>query len=112
MATHAVTAQTGAAMALQPRDSVSRRIAARRMADRGIELVLLAAALSSIAVTGGIIGILIYESSTFFAHVSFWEFFADTVWAPQFAEARYGILPLVAGTLVTTAVALSVALPV
>ena len=39
------------------------------------------------------------------------DFLTDTMWTPLFAEARYGILPLVAGTLVTTLVALAVAIP-
>jgi phosphate transport system permease protein len=33
------------------------------------------------------------------------------MWTPLFAEPRYGILPLVAGTLVTTFVALALAIP-
>jgi phosphate transport system permease protein len=112
MATDAVTSQSGRAIAQPSFDSVTRLIATRRLADRGIELLLFLAAFSSIAITAGIVGILLYESITFFAHVSLWEFFTDTSWAPQFADARYGILPLIAGTLVTTAVALTVALPI
>jgi phosphate transport system permease protein len=65
-----------------------------------------------VAVTGGIVAILFYESMTFFAHVSLIEFFTETLWTPLFADARYGILPLVAGTLVTTGVALAVAMPI
>jgi phosphate transport system permease protein len=112
MATDAVTSQSGRAIAQPSFDSVTRLIATRRLADRGIELLLFLAAFSSIAITAGIVGILLYESITFFAHVSLWEFFTDTSWAPQFDDARYGILPLIAGTLVTTAVALTVALPI
>jgi phosphate transport system permease protein len=84
----------------------------RRWKERVIEAGLLAAALSSIAITVGIVGILLYESAAFFAHVSMKEFLTDTYWTPLFAMPRYGILPLVAGTLVTTAVALAVAIPV
>ena len=73
--------------------------------DRIIRQALQLAALSSIIVTSGIVAILLIESSTFFRHVSLWEFLTDTQWTPLFAEAHYGILPLVAGTLVTTAVA-------
>ena len=72
-------------------------------------LCLLLAAVSSVLVTGGIVGILIYESAPFFARVSLWEFLTDTYWTPQFDAPRFGILPLVAGTLVTTLVALAVA---
>ncbi|MGH9906066.1 MAG: phosphate ABC transporter permease subunit PstC [Pyrinomonadaceae bacterium] len=80
--------------------------------ERIIESLLLLAAFSSVAITVGIVGTLIYESSTFFAHVSLKEFLTDTLWTPLFASPRFGILPLVMGTLVTTAVALAVALPI
>lgn len=83
-----------------------------RIKERIIESVLLLAALSSVAITLGIVGILLYESSTFFAHVPLSDFLTDRLWTPLFASPRFGILPLVAGTLVTTAVALAVALPI
>lgn len=93
-----------------------RPAAARRrlshLKERFIELLLLLAAFSSVAITVGIVGTLIYESSTFFAHVSIRQFLTDPLWTPLFASPRFGILPLVMGTLVTTAVALAVALPV
>ena len=84
----------------------------RTWKERIIESGLLLAALSSIAITLGIVGILLFESASFFAHVSMKDFLTDTYWTPLFAVPRYGILPLVAGTLVTTAVALAVAIPV
>lgn len=83
-----------------------------RVKERVIEALLFLAALSSVGITLGIVGILVYESSTFFAHVSLSEFLTDTLWTPLFASPRFGILPLVAGTVVTTAVALTVALPI
>jgi phosphate transport system permease protein len=86
--------------------------AANRGLERGIEILLFLAALCSVAVTGGIVAILIYESWSFFEHVSLVEFFTGTLWTPLFADARYGIMPLLAGTLVTTGVALAVALPI
>jgi len=86
--------------------------AGKRFLERCIELLLLIAALFSVAITCGIVAILIYESSGFFAHVSLTEFFTDTQWTPLFADAHYGIMSLVAGTLVTTCVALAVALPI
>jgi phosphate transport system permease protein len=54
---------------------------------------------------------LVYESLEFFRQVPLSEFLTDTQWSPLFADAHYGILPLVSGTLVTTAVALLVAVP-
>jgi phosphate transport system permease protein len=101
-------------MSAQPPASGASARARRlsRIKERVIEFVLLLAALSSIAITLGIVGILIYESSTFFAHVPLTNFLTDRLWTPLFASPQFGIMPLVAGTLVTTAVALAVALPI
>ena len=76
-----------------------------------IESLLLFAALTSVAITVGIVGILVYESTSFFVQISLWEFLTDRQWTPLFSEPHYGILPLVSGTLVTTTVALAVAVP-
>ncbi|WP_277188641.1 phosphate ABC transporter permease subunit PstC [Meiothermus ruber] len=81
------------------------------MRERVIEAALFLAALSSVAVTAGIVGTLIGESIPFFRTVSLREFVTDPLWTPLFADAHYGIRPLVAGTLVTGAVALVVAVP-
>jgi len=83
----------------------------RKVRDRLIEALLLAAGLVAVFTTLAIVAILLYESSTFFAHVSIVEFLTDTMWTPLFADAHYGILPLVAGTVTTTMVALLVAVP-
>jgi phosphate transport system permease protein len=83
----------------------------RRIRERIIEFFLFLAALSSIAITLGIVGILLYESEQFFTHVSIVEFLTDTEWTVLFANPRYGIMPLVTGTLVTSVTALLVALP-
>jgi phosphate transport system permease protein len=79
--------------------------------ERVIESFLLFAALTSVAITLGIVGILVYESASFFLQVSLWEFITDRQWTPLFSEPHYGILPLVSGTLVTTGVALALAIP-
>ncbi|MDX1948861.1 MAG: phosphate ABC transporter permease subunit PstC [Pirellulaceae bacterium] len=84
----------------------------REARERFVAVLLFFAGLSSILVTVAIVGVLIFESLGFFARVSVFEFLTGTVWTPQFANPRYGILPLVAGTAVTTTVALSVALPI
>jgi phosphate transport system permease protein len=84
----------------------------RRIREGLIEFGLLGAAASSVFVTLGIVGVLLYESAGFFVHVSPWTFLTDTVWTPLFSEPRFGILPLLCGTLLTTMVALLVAVPV
>jgi phosphate transport system permease protein len=83
----------------------------RRWREGIIEFVLFLAAFSAIATTIGILYILIGESVGFFQKVSIVEFLTDTEWTPLFAEPRYGILPLLSGTLVTTTVAMIVAIP-
>src|SRR5687768_3512764 len=81
---------------------MSVRARLRHIKERVIEMLLFLAAFSSVAVTAGIVGVLVYESSSFFAHVPLVDFFTDTLWTPLFASPRFGILPLVAGTMVTT----------
>jgi phosphate transport system permease protein len=85
--------------------------ARRHIAERLIQWGLFLAAFFAVAVTIAIVVILVYESLGFFEHVSLWDFLTDTEWTPLFSIKHYGILPLVAGTLVTTAVALIVAVP-
>jgi len=84
----------------------------RKIRDRIIETFLLAAGLVAVFTTLAIVAILLVESAAFFEHVSLKDFLTDTMWTPLFADAHYGILPLVSGTLTTTLVALVVAVPV
>ncbi|MBX2989387.1 MAG: phosphate ABC transporter permease subunit PstC [Bdellovibrionaceae bacterium] len=81
------------------------------MKERFIEAILFLAATSSVFVTFGIVWILVKESIPFFAHVPLGEFLTGTEWTPLFENARFGILPLLCGTLLSTAIALSVAIP-
>ncbi|PMB42795.1 phosphate ABC transporter permease subunit PstC [Fischerella thermalis CCMEE 5330] len=83
----------------------------RDLRERVIEFLLFLAAFSSVATTIAIIVLLVYESVEFFRKVSLTEFLTDTQWSPLFADAHYGILPLVSGTLVTTTIALLVSVP-
>jgi len=83
----------------------------KRLRESFITSALFMAAFSSVLVTAGIIGTLLVESVDFFQHVSLVDFLTDTQWTPLFSEAHYGILPLISGTFVTTAVALCVSLP-
>ncbi len=87
------------------------RLKWRKRRDRAIEAGLLMSGLVAVFVTVAIVVILVSESLPFFEHVPVKDFLTDTMWTPMFAEPRYGILPLVAGTLVTTMVALLLAIP-
>jgi phosphate transport system permease protein len=86
-------------------------LAYRKARDRVIEFVLLLAGLVAVFTTLAIVAILVYESSSFFEHVSIKDFLTDTMWTPLFANPHYGIMPLVSGTLTVTFVALVVAIP-
>jgi phosphate transport system permease protein len=83
----------------------------RKLRERAIEFGMFLCALFSVAVTGGIVWVLLFESWHFFQNVSIIDFITDTQWTVLFENPRYGILPLVTGTLVTSTIALLVALP-
>jgi phosphate transport system permease protein len=83
----------------------------RKVRDRVVETGLLFAGLVAVFTTVAIVIVLVVESLPFFDHVPLKDFLTDTMWTPLFDDARYGIMPLVAGTLVTTMVALGVAIP-
>jgi phosphate transport system permease protein len=76
-----------------------------------IVTVLRLAAFLSIAVTVGIVASLVGPAMRFFADVPVLEFLTGTAWRPTFEPAAFGVLPLVGGTLMTTAVGLAVAVP-
>jgi phosphate transport system permease protein len=95
--------------------SISPRLAKnirRNVKERVIEFILMLAALTAVATTFAIVTILVVESLGFFKTVSLIDFFTDTEWTPLFEDAHYGIMPLVAGTLTTSMIALAVAIPV
>ncbi len=85
--------------------------ARRHLPERVIQGVLFLAAFSAVAVTIAIMVILVYESLGFFKEVSIFDFLTDTQWTPLFSNKHFGVLPLVTGTLVVAAVALSIAIP-
>ncbi|MDZ3822176.1 MAG: phosphate ABC transporter permease subunit PstC [Pseudoxanthomonas sp.] len=101
-------AATAAGSRLRADSPAARR---RRLIERLVQGVLFLAAFSAVAITLAIVATLLIESSAFFRHVSLWDFLTDTQWTPLFENARYGIAPLVAGTLTTSLVALLVAVP-
>lgn len=65
----------------------------------------------TIFVTIGIIGILFFETIEFFGEVSIVDFLFDKKWTPLFAEKHFGISPLLLGTFLTSAIAISIAVP-
>jgi len=83
----------------------------RALSERLIAGTLFACAAASVVTTIGIVLVLIVETAGFFREVSLAQFFGDTQWTPLFAEKHFGIWPLVAGTVLTSAIAIATALP-
>ncbi|MGA9396102.1 MAG: phosphate ABC transporter permease subunit PstC [Azonexus sp.] len=91
-------------------DRLSRKFT-RNISERLIEAVLFAAAAVSVLTTVGIVYVLVSESFHFFQQVSIVDFLTDNQWTPLFDDAHYGIMVLVSGTVVSSGVALLVAIP-
>ncbi|HEY6879629.1 MAG TPA: phosphate ABC transporter permease subunit PstC [Polyangiales bacterium] len=83
----------------------------RLVSERIVETLLVLSGVISIFTTVGILYVLASETVQFFSEVSLLEFLTGTEWTPLFADARFGILPLLCGTLLTSGIALAVALP-
>lgn len=83
----------------------------RRLAEGILRLLLQISALVSIATTIAIIAVLTEEAFAFFREVGLARFFLDTQWTPVFVDKHFGIWPLVTGTVMTSTIALVVALP-
>jgi phosphate transport system permease protein len=76
-----------------------------------IEVILFACGLVSILTTFGIVFIIFQVTFEFFQQVSFAQFFLDTRWTPLFADRHFGVWPLICGTVLITAIAMLVAIP-
>ncbi len=83
----------------------------RRWKEQAIEWVLFACAMVAVLTTLGIVFILVRESLVFFGSVPILDFLTDTQWTPLFADAHFGIVVLLSGTLTSSAIALSIAIP-
>lgn len=69
------------------------------------------ASLVTVVITAAILIALAIPSVSFFAQVPVFDFLFGDRWAPRFADASFGVLPLVSATAWTTVIALSVAIP-
>lgn len=105
MSTHvdATGPSSGAGPSGAPPSVVPSLKARARPAERVIVASLLVCALLSVAITFGIIAALLEPVLHFFGQVPLGDFLAT--------DGKYAVLPLIAGTLMTTAIALLVAVP-
>jgi phosphate transport system permease protein len=85
--------------------------ARRRWTEDAVKAFLILCSLVSILTTIGILIALLEETIGFFGDVDIVEFFTTTEWSPLFADPKFGVWPLVWGTLLMTAIALFVAVP-
>src|SRR5215211_1667802 len=76
-----------------------------------IGVLLAACGAISLLTTIGIILVLIQEAVQFFAQVPVTDFLFGTTWTALFKTPQYGVLPLVAGTLMITVIAMAVSIP-
>lgn len=86
-------------------------MAVQQLKEKLIHFLLFSCGLLSIVTTLGIVLVLLIESIGFFQEVSILDFLFDTQWTPLFIDKHFGILPLLCGTLLTSVIAVSVALP-
>jgi phosphate transport system permease protein len=84
---------------------VRLRATRRRWGEDVIKGVLALFAFLSVATTVGIVISLLFPAIEFFREVSVWDYITGTNWAPLFAPAHFGVLPLISGTLLVTAIA-------
>ncbi len=93
----------------------SNRPSIRGRAQRPIEWLIEAGLVGSgtlsIVTTVAILLVLAIETFHFFEEVTLAQFLFDTEWTPLFADAHFGIWPLVGGTVLTAGIAMAVALP-
>jgi phosphate transport system permease protein len=82
-----------------------------RPSERIVRGLLMLCGLLSVATTFAIVAVLIEETIRFFTHVSPVTFFTGTEWAPTFANAKFGVLPLIVGTLQIALIAILISVP-
>jgi phosphate transport system permease protein len=92
-------------------EAPSLRAARRRWGEDIIKALLVLAALVSVLTTTGIVLSLLGETISFFGDVGVGEYLFGTEWSPLFQPPSFGVLPLVLGTMVISAVAMVVAVP-
>jgi phosphate transport system permease protein len=85
----------------------------RRFVEHLIRWALIACSMVTVGTTIGIIGILLFEAWNFFTEVSVLDFLFGTTWTPLFEgeQQEFGVIPLVMGTLMTTAVSAIISIP-
>ena len=90
---------------------IRRRSWQRLLPERINRIALFLCSSISILTTVGIVSVLVFEAVQFFGDVSIFKFLTGTKWTPLFSSQQFGVLALVAGTMLTAVGAMFVALP-
>ena len=90
----------------------NRNLRLSKLKEQAVKTLFMAFAYLSILTTFGIVVVLLFETINFFREVPILGYLTGTTWRPGFARAEFGVLPLIYGTLITTAIAAAVALPI
>ncbi|WP_407652124.1 phosphate ABC transporter permease subunit PstC [Dongia rigui] len=99
---------------------ISANFRARNAVERMTMVLLVVCSLLSILTTVGIVLSLVFEAMRFFAQISPFEFLFGLQWSPQMAiradqvgqSGAFGAIPVFAGTMLITVIAMAVAVPV
>lgn len=82
-----------------------------RKLEKIVPVILFLAASISVLTTIGIVLTLVFDASMFFKEVSIFEFFSTKL-APLSANPSFGILPLINATIISSLIAMCVAIPI
>ncbi|MEO1193932.1 MAG: phosphate ABC transporter permease subunit PstC [Pseudomonadota bacterium] len=93
---------------------------ARNRVERIVRVAMIVASTIAILTTFGIVFSLLFEAMRFFTRVPFFDFLFGTAWSPQTAiradqvggSGEFGAIPLIAGTLLITFIAMCIAVPI
>lgn len=99
---------------------IARRFTARHKVEKIFSIIMLMSSLVAVLTTFGVVVSLIFETIRFFGMVSFTEFLFGLHWSPQIAlrddqvasSGSFGAVPIFAGTLLITAIAMVIAVPI
>ncbi|WP_299624455.1 phosphate ABC transporter permease subunit PstC [Pelagibius sp.] len=102
------------------RKRIAPTLRARNLVERTVSILMIIASTIAILTTVGIVLSLLFEAMRFFARVPFTEFLFGLEWSPQTAlradqvgaSGAFGAIPLFAGTLMITFIAMCVAVPI
>jgi len=86
---------------------------------RAVRIILIACSLVAIVTTAGIVLSLAFEAARFFERIPIQDFLFGLQWSPQTAirsdqvgaEGSFGVIPLLTGTLLISAIAMAIATP-